>query len=320
MKKIMKFNPYDFLGKLMFYWFLYPLGKISKIDKNIKPIFKLIHKLFINSHISTFLALFYPLIFISILSNVSSPNYIVMGIASLIPIVIGVQVLPTIILNLKQSSILKRIGATNTKASDMTFVVISYFVLVAIFSLVFNVGIGIAMFSKNMNLANIQWGELIFSFLIGILVGISLGVMISSVIKKQEVALVIGLLLTLPGAFLTSEFLPPTMINDWGPMRYISFIFPQKISTTLVHCAVNGGSIFDTEVVRSLDYNGLINLNALVDSNAIPTVQADAIKSAMSNVEVVDWTEKLMAWILLPVYLVTFSAVSIKFFKWGTRW
>ena len=144
--------------------------------------------------------------------------------------------------------------------------------------------------------------------------------MISSVIKKQEVALVIGLLLTLPGAFLSSEFLPPTMINDWGPMRYISFIFPQKISTTLVHCAVNGGSIFDAEVVRSLDYNGLINLNALVDSNAIPTVQADAIKSAMSNVEVVDWTEKLMAWILLPVYLVTFSAISIKFFKWGTRW
>ena len=102
---------------------------------------------------STFLAFFYPLIFVSILSNVASPNYMVMGVASLIPIIIGIQVMPIILITLKRSSILKRMGATNTKSSDLTLVFIIYFSLVAVISTVFNIGVGIGIYSSKMELS-----------------------------------------------------------------------------------------------------------------------------------------------------------------------
>ncbi|MCK5866764.1 MAG: ABC transporter permease [Mycoplasmataceae bacterium] len=316
------YNPYHWTTLFMFYPFIWISKKIPKFKNDLNPIFKIVHKLFINSHMSTFLAFFYPLIFVSILSNVASPNYMVMGVASLIPIIIGIQVMPIILITLKRSSILKRMGATNTKSGDLTLVFIIYFSIVAVVSTVFNIGVGIGIYSSKMDLGNIDWGQLVLAMFFGILIGISVGMMVSAVVKKVDIAILVGMLLTLPGAFLTSEFLPPTMVNDWGPVRYISFLFPQKIATTFVHAAVNGGGMFAFNDVTSKDFDGKESmektLHLLTKNN--PSLAISLRKISPPDIEIVNKIELIMAWTLLPIELIAFNLVSIKFFKWGSRW
>lgn len=321
MNKTNKFNLYDKLGRFLFFPFIWLSLRSKWIRDDISSIFHLIHKLFVNSNISTFLAFFYPMIFIGILSNVSSPNFMIMGIGSLIPIIIGVQVLPNIILNLKQSSILKRIGATSTKSSEITFSIIVYFLLVSLTSLILNLGVGIGIYYSKMNFDYIKWGELILSFFFGMAIGISLGMAVSAVIKKAEVALLIGLMLTLPGSFLSSEFLPPSIVNDWGPTRYIAFIFPQKITTVFVHASTNFGSIFDLNNVYAPNYDAITSVNALVGKGiSISQSQQMISNLKLPTLEIVNGAEKLIAWILLPIEIIAFTTISIKMFKWGVRW
>ncbi|MCK5807274.1 MAG: hypothetical protein KAG91_02685 [Mycoplasmataceae bacterium] len=316
------YNPYHWSALVLFYPFIWISKKIPKFKNDLNPIFKLVHKLFINSHMSTFLAFFYPLIFVSILSNVASPNYMVMGVASLIPIIIGIQVMPIILITLKRSSILKRMGATNTKSSDLTLVFIMYFSIVAVVSTVFNIGVGIGIYSSKMDLGSIDWSQLVLAFFFGILIGMSVGMMVSALVRKVDIAILVGMLLTLPGAFLTSEFLPPTMVNDWGPVRYISFLFPQKIATTFVHAAVNGGGMFAFENVYSKDFDGIESMNktlSLITSHN-PALATTLAKMEPDPIEIVNKVELIMAWTLLPIELIAFNLVSIKFFKWGSRW
>ena len=282
------YNPYHWIALLLFYPFMWISKKIPKFKNDFNPIFKIVHKLFINSHMSTFLAFFYPLIFVSILSNVASPNYMVMGVASLIPIIIGIQVMPIILITLKRSSILKRMGATNTKSSDLTSVFIIYFSLVAVVSTIFNIGVGIGIYSSKMELGLIDWGQLVLAVFFGILIGISVGMMVSAVIRKVDIAILVGMLLTLPGAFLTSEFLPPTMVNDWGPVRYISFLFPQKIATTFVHAAVNGGGMFAFQNVYSKDFDGIESLNKTLALIPTKDPHLAAIANKIPPIEIVN--------------------------------
>ena len=316
------YNPYHWTTLFLFYPFMWISTKIPKFKNDLNPIFKLVHKLFINSHMSTFIAFFYPLIFVSILSNVASPNYMVMGVASLIPIIIGVQVMPIILITLKRSSILKRMGATNTKSSDLTLVFVMYFSIVAIVSTVFNIGIGISIYSSKMDLGIIDWGQLVLAMSLGILIGISVGMMVSAVVKKVDIAILVGMLLTLPGAFLTSEFLPPSMVNEWGIIRYISFIFPQKIATTFVHAAVNGGGMFEFTNVYSKDFDGIESFNKTVTllAKGKPGVATTLANINLQQIEVVNKVELIMAWVLLPIELIAFNLISIKFFRWGSRW
>lgn len=300
---------------------IWPLTKIAKVKNDFMPLLKLINKLFINSPVNLFLAFFYPMIFIGILPHVASAQYMVMGIASLIPIIVGVQVMPGIIISLKRSTILKRIGATNIKTNDITLVLITYFSLVAISSTFFNLSIGIAMYADKMHLDLIDYGQTILSMLIGIMIGISIGIFISSIVKDSQLSLLIGLLLTLPGAFLSSEFLPPSMINGWGPVRYISFIFPQKIATTFIHVVSNDGNMFAFEDVKAIDYDSISQLNDL--EGKLPSSAQSAFtnfKNYIKPLEVVSKEEIIISWILTPIEVALFTTLSIKYFKWGVRW
>ncbi|RTZ68933.1 MAG: hypothetical protein DSZ21_00800 [Tenericutes bacterium] len=127
--------------------------------------------------------------------------------------IIGVQVMPGIIIELKNSSILKRIKATNVKNMDLIISLLFYFTMVSIVSFIFNLSIGSLMYSSKMHMELVNYGDLVIAFVIGMLVALSFGIFISGVLRSAQTALVIGLLLTLPGGFLSGQFLPPDLIS-----------------------------------------------------------------------------------------------------------
>ncbi len=314
-----KLNPYKLIVLSIAYLF-YPLTYIKKVREDVLPILKLVNHLFVNSATSTFLALWYPLIFVAILSKVGAPQFMIFSIGSFIPMIIGIQVMPQLILTLKNSSILKRIGATETKTSDFTIAFVLYFSVVALFSVVMNIGLGIAFYGSSLDMSMVNWFQLFISIVIGILIASSFGIFLSGILKSAQTAQVIGLLLTLPGAFLTSEFLPPSLINDWGPVRYIAFIFPQKIATVLTHLSTNGGSIFEFKDHFSSNYDGISQVQGYIDSKLVVLARPNvALKDAFPPIDLVNKTEMIITWVLAPTFVFGFTALSIKYFKWGVR-
>ena len=243
MAKQIALAPYIYTARLIG-WLLWPFSLIPIIKERIVPLVKLVNTLFINSPVSTFIAIWYPMILWSILANVGTTQFLIYGVISLIPIIVGVQVMPGIIIELKNSSLLKRIKATNVKNQDLMLSLIFYFTLVSIVSVGFNIGLAHAIYGSDLYAQYINWGSLIVAFLCGVIVAMTFGVFLSGILKSAQTALVVGLLLTLPGAFLSGQFLPVDMIDGWGPVKYIAFAFPQKSAAVLTLAATNDGALF----------------------------------------------------------------------------
>jgi len=320
LKKIL-FAQYVYTAK--FFGFLFwPIAQIKFIKDRYVPLVKLINDLFTNSVVSTFLAVWYPFILLTILANVGTTHWLVIGVASLIPMIIGVQVMPGIIIELKNSSILKRIKATNVKNMDLIISLLFYFTMVSIVSFIFNLSIGSLMYSSKMHMELVNYGDLVIAFVIGMLVALSFGIFISGVLRSAQTALVIGLLLTLPGGFLSGQFLPPDLISTWGPTRYISFIFPQKIAATLTLLATNGGHIFEFGNLANQIPNPTFrdNLDKIKNEGAIRLLGNNTVETlALTKFDLVTNAEHITALALAPVYLGSFIALSATTFKWGKR-
>ena len=341
-------NPIYWIAIFIGYIF-YPLTFIPKVKNEFMPLLKLINTIFTGSPTFIFFALFYPLIFVGILPNVASPHYIIFGITSLIPMIVGVQVLPLVILNLKNSSLLKRLGATDTKTSDLNYSFIFYFSILSLISTFFNFGLGLLIYKNSINLDSINWLQVMISIVIGTLVGITFGVFIAGVMKNYHLTQMIGLLLTIPGAFMTAEFLSVAMVADWGPVKYISFIFPQKIATTLTLVSTNGGDIFAMKDVSAVSEDSIKYLTKTyktlvgsgqgafieglifntsgnwivgkeIPSNFNEVVRNWAIDGGLTPDVLITKTEIIMAWSIAPTFIIGMSFLTAKTFKWGGRW
>ena len=330
-KKIFTFNPYIPLSKAIGLMF-WPLTIIPWIKRDIQPVLRLINKLFVNSKTSPFLSFWFPLLLILILGRVGSSHYIITGIASIIPIIIGVLVMPSIIISLRNSSILKRIGATNTKTSDLSIAIIFYFSIIAILSSLINTLIGHIMYQDDIHYELFNWGQYLLVSLIGIIIAMSFGMLISSFLKKEQAALLAGMLLTLPGAFLSAQFLSPAIVNDWGPIRYIAFIFPQKIVVGFMYAVTNNHSVFDVSDVVSSDFYALSTTEEIIDklkasaatngftiTSQHTTFINQFLNESKNKFEVVSQLELIIAWVLAPIEIVLFSVLSSFTFKWGIR-
>ena len=294
-------NPYYLLSLVITYIF-YPLKFIRPFRDNYLPIFKLINNIFVNNHIAGFLAVWYPLIFVGILPQVSHPQYMIFGVLNIIPITIGVMVMPTIIVNLKNSSILKRIGATETKTSEFTLTLLAYFTIVSFISVFINLGLGFAFYGSVLIPEMVNWGAFVIGIFVSIIISTSIGIFISGVVKNEQLVMGIGLLLSLPGAFLTGAFLPTTLINKMGEfVKWFSFIFPQKIGTSLVNMSAVDGNIFNIADVDAKNLSGIDNFNdtikAFFDTDLIKVKHGQiALNGNMVDIaeaNVADWQKYL---------------------------
>lgn len=344
-------NPYYYLsifvGSLFF-----PFKYIRKVKEDYMPLLKIINSLFVNNITASFLALWYPFIFIGILPNVGSQQLMVFNIGSLIPTIIGVQVMPIIVVTLKNSSILKRIGATETKVSDLMAVLIFYFAIVSIFSSLMNIGLGMAIYNKKIDFSQVHFGEMIFGLIIGTIVGISFGMFLSGILKTPNAALVIGVTIVVPGSFLTGQFLPPNMTNNWagGYLNIISFVFPQKITAEFIQIAANESGKIASTLPSTIDgwdgfkliqhtKSSIFDLNSVscvlsAETGIYSNLFSEAVKNPIGNAAILENLlekmkdaqfelstniTKILAWSLSPVYVGAYVYATTRTFSWGVR-
>lgn len=98
-------------------------------------VFKLFNKYYLKSFFGPFFAFVFPIIILSILGSLMPIQLIFPGIVAMTSMSVGTMGMPLSILEIKQSVLLKRIGASPIKPKIFTFVIITYFLFVMILAI-----------------------------------------------------------------------------------------------------------------------------------------------------------------------------------------
>lgn len=296
-----------------------------------RPLFKLINESFWKNFFGPFFAFIFPLIFIVILGSILGYTQILAGSLAISPMSITLSSMPQMLFEFKNSSLLKRIGATPIKPSLFIFVAVLFYFLIIFISIIWCILFSFIMFAtENWNvgslafgsdvllnpsfkttLETVDWGGFIFSEMTLLIVGLLMGMMLVSICKSYVAIQAIGITVIIYSEFLCSMVLPLSTVKDIPALWYIGYILsPFKASSNLILESWNGNFVGISGFTLSFEKSNIFNIN---DSfNTIPL-------GGNQPVEVLDLPEKLVSLILPFGWMIIFSIISIKYFKWSSR-
>lgn len=314
----------------------------------MKALIKIINLYFWKSIIGPFFAFGFPIIFIAILGMLLGFNTMFGGLLMISSMSVSLTSMPQAIFEFKRSSLLKRIGVTPIKPWMFILVAAIYYLVVMLLGTFFSIVMGIAIFSSNMDvgkeilsttppfipgynnanngplvsftlnqlLNSINWGGFIWSLLLNIMIGLSIGMLLVSLSKSTIMIQGIGIPILILSQFLSAQVLPPYMVREIDAIWYLGYISPFKSTTILMFQSWNP-SVIGIEWIESAKHyqqviDGTINI---FDMNAIYKLMTPDGKI----MELVSKPERYINMFLPFLWIGLFSGLSIKFFKWSTR-
>ncbi|MDE6563115.1 MAG: hypothetical protein K2J98_02410, partial [Malacoplasma sp.] len=165
-------------------------------------------------------------------------------------------------------------------------------------------------------LETVDWGGFIFSEFTLLIVGLLMGMMLVSVCKSYVAIQAIGITVIIYSEFLCAMVLPLSTVKDIPALWYIGYILsPFKPSSNLILESWNGnfsGIIpSGNSLVLSFDKSNIFDIY-----HSFYTIP---IGSDTKPIEVLNLPEKTVSLILPFVWMIIFSIISIKYFKWSAR-
>lgn len=210
-----------------------------------KPLLKLLLKYYYKGFFTPFFIIIYPIIILFIqgfaYKSIKGPDgelmiySLVPGIAIVQLMTVGIFTVPITIIEFKKSVVLKRIGATNIGPSAFVGSVIFIGVIVSIFALFWTLLWAGIMFGS---ITEQGWG-LAFSANLGkafpfalltLLLSISLGMCLGSILKTETGVVALSEIIFLPAAFLGGAFIPYNVVIGSDVLRTISYFMPFRYS------------------------------------------------------------------------------------------
>lgn len=222
-------------------------------DKNNIAIFNLINKFFWKSKlapISMFgLPLLFMFIYFAISSSSSSSSFDVFDgfnlYISFSVMPISLVSLPQLLVEIKNSIILRRIAISNISAFRYNFLMSTYFFGMCVISTLF-IFAAVSIFEH----ANIETFfnsfdmlSYIYALINFYIVSISLGIILSSISKSSTWVQLIGLAVILFSLMLSGQFIPIYVIADILPVKIISLFSPLDYSLGLMNNVILGGQV-----------------------------------------------------------------------------
>ena len=197
-------------------------------------IFKLLNKYFLKSIIGPFCAfalpLFFGLIFFAIDKNqfhTALPAIISIGILA-----VTLMIIPTLIIDLRKSLILKRIGSSKISINQFLFILIIYFYIWILLSILFSftlfaIIVPIASENSNKNAwKNHDVGATIYSALILGTMGIVSSIFIGTFCKNSMIASAIAFIVIIFSLFASGLLLPFWIIRRVEAIRGLNYFLP----------------------------------------------------------------------------------------------
>ncbi|MGL6125214.1 MAG: ABC transporter permease [Metamycoplasmataceae bacterium] len=217
--------------------------------------------------------------------------------------------LPQMLVEIKQSVILRRISTSSITPIKYNLIVSAWFFLMCCFSTLFVIILFLCFLNKDVSeeLAHINWGEFLIAILMLYITSIATGIVLSSVSKKSSTVQLIGLSFMLLTITLAGYFIPISVIGGIDAIKYISLFSPINYSTSLLNNVllepVNGvsKSIFDFSDFFITDF----------------TDQKED-GSFGSLLIITSWQKALN--LVMPIVIFTgFNFIAYKKFSWSSR-
>lgn len=216
-------------------------SKSKRMFKNIYAVYNLTGRSFLLNYGAPFFVLFFPLLLLLIIgavftvqSNGNVPlNEVFSGIIVAAITGNGLNGLSARLTQWKQSTIIRRIGATPLKRWEFLTGALSFYISMMIvqgcwiIALAFMLGAPGNIIGK-IDTANIRPGFVIISGLLTILFAVSLGVLLASLTNDINTNSLFGLMIFLPSAFLSGQYIPIAQIDSSKGLKTVSEIWPQR--------------------------------------------------------------------------------------------
>lgn len=311
----------------------------SKINTTFKccfSLFKLLHSQYVNNYLEWFYDFFFSIGFIGlygyiqievlkkqgngIIENPNDFKNIIIGIITLEIVSAGALTMPTCIMEIKTSVLMKRIGSTPIKPWMFIITTFIYYFIVIIIVTIWMLFITFLFFGflnfeilspnavnnsetiKGMKLLfgngtiagksyGISWPGFIFSLLFMNFVSIFIGLLNVSTSKSTASSSIKGSMIYFISLILSGMLFPLTFITENKVLNIFSYMTPFRYSNSLVVISWLNGNIFDPH-----------------------NIPQDILKT--SGLTEVD----LILSFIIPIIIIFISIIiMIKFFKWNTR-
>lgn len=162
--------------------------------------------------------------------NIPIMNAVLPGIVCSNFFRVGLMNLATELGRWKNSVLIKRIGITPVTRLQFVIGNIMFYLffsgLVTLWTLV--VSFLMAHWDNEIDLLHIDWGGFFYGFFVAIILATSMGFFIVGLTADVTVQMSIAILLFLPGALLSGQFIPITVIQTDDVLNIISHITPQR--------------------------------------------------------------------------------------------
>ncbi|MGL5246255.1 MAG: ABC transporter permease [Mycoplasmoidaceae bacterium] len=228
--------------------------------------------------------------------------------------------LPQIVVELKNSIILRRIKNSGfTKNNFLLLIFLLYFFLALIFTLLIIGLFFIFLYTLNdpnnirKDLINIDIGGFIYSIFFFIISSLSAGILLSSIIKNVSYSLLSGLIVIIVTTIFAGQFIPLQVIAGNEAFRYISLFSPLTY----------GASLFNTLLITPAQAGAagptIDQMQNIFDFSSQFTVYPIGPPGEGELLVVYTSWQKALNVIMPIIVPICFSLLSAKFFKWFGR-
>lgn len=315
----------------------------------MKSILYIINSHFWKSVTGPFFAFGFPIIFIAILGLLLGYDQILGGILTIPATTISLTMLPIALFEFKSSSLLKRIGVSSIKPWVFMASISCYYVLIMILGTMFTFLMSIVIFSGNWNdgrliektvttingsavqidvfapsfkdiLKNVNWGGFLYGNIMNIAVSTSLGLLLSSVFKSSLAIEGASVPILIISEFLAAQALPIAMVKDIDALYFASYITPFKYSVGQIIESWTG-NVGYPEMSLLSDTTPSITLVCEGSQNIFNVNEEFKVfYKDQNNADLIfNKTDKILNLIMPFVFIVGFTSIALKRFKWSNR-
>lgn len=233
-------------------------------------IFKLLNKYFLKSIVGPLCAFGLPLFFALMFYAMGQKQFAISlpVIVSIGVLAVTLMIIPTLIIDLRKSLILKRIGTSRITTHHFIFILVVYFYFWILLSIGFSFILFaiIAPLAANEPAAN-SWknhdiGSTIYSALILGTMGIVVSVFIGTFCKNSMIASALAFILIFFSLFTSGLLMPFSIIRQIGAMQVLNYFLPFNWPMLMMQEAwgVMGFNLLE---------NGMIGTDLIVVSNNV---------------------------------------------------
>lgn len=166
-------------------------------------------------------------------------GFVVPALCMSVAPILGIVSLASSYADLKNSIVIKRIGATPLKNWQFITCVILFYTFLILIGIFWVLSFGSAVYHQDIHFEFVNWGYLILAALLIAIMSSIFGLMIGIVANDSPTANALGFVTYIPTAFLSGQYIPYFIFSEKSSLAIIAKIIPFSYPVSIMNRAWN---------------------------------------------------------------------------------